>query len=71
MLELEGTLLEVARLRACCAFGFDDDILGNDLGAVRYKNRMNICPNSPKGPIAIGISAWSWSYTTSIHLHPT
>ena len=55
---LEGTLFEVARSSARCAFGFNVDIFGNDLWAVPYKNRMNISPNSPKGPMAIGISAW-------------
>eukprot|EP00956_Cyclotella_meneghiniana_P009327 scaffold12907_cov68-Cyclotella_meneghiniana.AAC.1 len=52
----DGTLLEVARSRArcACAFGFDADILGNDLGGVPYKNHMNICPKSPKGPMTIG-----------------
>ena len=55
----DGTLLEVARLRlrlrARCAFGFDADILGNDLEGVPYRNRMNICSNLLKGPMAIGI----------------
>ena len=58
---LEGTLFEVARSSVLCAFGFDADIFGNDLGAVpyyKYENRMNISPNSPKGPMTIGISAW-------------
>ena len=54
----DGTLLEVARSRARCAFGFDADILGNDLGGVLYRNHMNICPNSPKGTMTIGTIAW-------------
>ena len=58
---LEGTLFDVARFRARCAFGLDMEILGRDLdlgGAVRYRKHMNICPSLPNGPIAIGISAW-------------
>ena len=42
----EGTLLEMARSRVCCAFGLDGDIFCNDLGAVPYRKRMKISPNS-------------------------
>ena len=53
----EGTLLEMARSNACCAFGLDRDIFGNDLGAVPYRKRMKISPISPNGPMAMGLSA--------------
>ena len=53
----EGTLLEVARCSARCAFGLEDDIFGNDLGAVPYWKRMKISPISPNGPMAMGMSA--------------
>ena len=57
---LEGTLLEMARSRARCVLGLEDDIFGNvDLGAVpyKYKNRMKSSPISPNGPMAMGINA--------------
>ena len=37
---LEGTLFEVARSSVLCAFGFDADIFGNDLGAVPLSMRI-------------------------------
>ena len=52
---LEGTLIDVARFRARCAFGLDAEILGSDLGGVPYRKRMNICHSSPNGPMAIGM----------------
>ena len=53
----EGTLLDMAKSRAHCAFGLELDIFGNDLGAVPYENLMNRSPISPNGPIAMGINA--------------
>ena len=50
---LEGTLVDVARFRARCAFSLDALI-----GGVPYRNPMNICPSWPNGRIAIEINAW-------------
>ena len=56
-------MFDMARFRAHCAFGVDVEMLGRDLGGVPYRYyrnhmNMNICPSSPNGPMAIGISAW-------------
>ena len=66
----DGTLLEIAKSRARCAFGFELDIFGSDLGAVPYKNLMNRSPISPNGPIAIGINAWLLSMICPIASSP-
>ena len=63
-------LIACRDIRQVTLSGLEDDIFGNDLGAVPYRKRMKISSISPNGPMAVGMSAWLLSIMCPIAWSP-